>query len=587
MPGTGVLGGALLMAALLAGGCAGPLHRGDEGELRRSLLASIDRELIESRRASAPVAPVRAEFEPLGLATEILEQLDRDSGPESYLAGPVTISPSLLGEAHRVERVSLQRAVLVSTSNSLSLQFARLVPAVSESQRVAAEGAFDWTLFGTGSLTGTDRQLQRTSPFGQQVQQQSGQSVSAGLRRQLVTGGQLTGQMELNRSDDDSPNITPLPNPANQLTGTLQLDQPLMRGFGSDAALAEVRLAGNAERDSIQQLKATVIQQVTQTEVAYWQLARAHGELAIARRLLDRGEEVRDTLRRRQRSAMDVRASQFSDAVATVEARRAEVIRAENNLRAASDQLKQLVNDPGLSVGSEVLLVPADRPVTEALSFGLRDTLATTLAKRPEVQRALLAINDAAIRQQLADNARLPQLDARLQVQLSELRDNADVALNELTRANFVNYLAGLSFEQPIGNRTGEAAYRGRVLESQQARITYRDVVQRVLLDVKGQLRGVASGYALIAQARASRLAAAENLRTLEVEEQTIQNLTPEFLDLKLRRQQALASAEAQELGALTEYNAAIARLHGAMGTALERNRIKFEVSEEGEGGGR
>jgi len=575
-----VLGFGLGCGLVLLAGCAGPLHDGDNGELRRSILRSIDRELAEAERVRPLSKPVSVQVEPLGLPEGILAQLERDSGPGSYLGEPLTISVSLLGQAHRVERLSLQRAVLTGTSNSLSLQFARLVPAIGEANRVTTEAAFDWTLFGSTTLTKTDRQLQRTSRFQQSLQEQTGGTVAAGARQRLVSGGQVTAQMDLQRTDDDSQGITAIPNPANQLTGTLQLDQPLMRGFGSDAALAEVRLAASAERDGIQQLKATVIQQVTQTEVLYWQLVRAHGELAIARRLLERGEEVRDTLRRRQRSAMDVRASQFSDAVATVESRRAEVIRAENALRTASDQLKQLINDPELTVGSEVLLVPGDRPVTEALSFSLLDVLSTTLSRRPEVQRALLAISDAAVRQQLADNARLPQLDLRLQVQLSELRDNVDVALNELIKSNFVNYLAGFSFEQPIGNRAGEAGYRGRVLEAQQARITYRDVVQRVLLDVKGQLRSVTSSYALIEQARASRLASAENLRTLEVEEKTIQNLTPEFLDLKLRRQQALASAEAQELAALTEYNASIARLHGAMGTALERNRIKFEVPE-------
>ncbi|MFT3684923.1 MAG: TolC family protein [Phycisphaerales bacterium] len=191
----------------------------------------------------------------------------------------------------------------------------------------------------------------------------------------------------------------------------------------------------------------------------------------------------------------------------------------------------------------------------------------------------MLAISDSAIRQQLADNARLPALDLRLQMRASEIGTSASGTYDRLlSDSNFVDYLVGLNFEQPIGNKAAEANYRGRFLETAQARTTYRDVVQRVLLDVKSGLRSVATTYQLIEQTRASRIAAAENLRTIEVEERTIQALTPEFLNLKLDRQQRLAAAEAAELASITEYNASIGRLYAAMGTALERNNIAFNV---------
>ncbi|HYD01760.1 MAG TPA: TolC family protein, partial [Phycisphaerales bacterium] len=425
-----------------------------------------------------------------------------------------------------------------------------------------------------------DNAVQRTNlgvagPVFTRDEQRSG---TIGLRRRLETGGSFTIQNQISRLDNNSPGTFPNPDPAVQPSITVQLDQPLLRNFGTDANLSEVRQAVNAERDSIQQLKATLLQQVADAETAYWSLVRAAGELKISQRLLERGEEVRGTLSKRREKAEDVRASQFSDAVATVESRRADVIRAQNTLRQASDRLKQIMNDPDLNVGSEVLLLPADSPVGEPLTLTLQDVVTTALGNRPEVQRSLLAINDAAIRQQLADNARLPALDLRLQMRVSDIASNTSDSYERLVDGNFIDYLVGVSFEQPIGNRAAEANYRARFLESQQARITYRDVVQRILLDVKGGLRQVVTTYQLIEQTRASRIAAAENLRTLEVEERTIQALTPEFLDLKLRRQQALAGAEASELAAYTEYNSSIARLYAAMGTALERNSIVFHV---------
>ena len=66
------------------------------------------------------------------------------------------------------------------------------------------------------------------------------------------------------------------------------------------------------------------------------------------------------------------------------------------------------------------------------------------------------------------------------------------------------------------------------------------------------------------------------------MQEQTIQSLTPDFLDLKFRRQESLANAEQSEVQALIEYNIALSSLSGATGTALERNNIRFVVPEGG-----
>jgi len=280
-------------------------------------------------------------------------------------------------------------------------------------------------------------------------------------------------------------------------------------------------------------------------------------------------------------SAGDVRQAQFSDAVAQVAAREADVSRAENQLRKASDALKTTMNDPQLPVGSDVVLLPADMPVDQAIRYSVADSMVLALQNRPEVQRAILGIDDASVRQLVSDNQRLPQVDLRAQTRFSGLRDNTLRSFEQMTSGGFVDFIVGLVYEQPIGNRAAEAQFRQRRLERSQSVIAYRDVIQRVMADVVNAVRDVTTNYVLIEQTRAARVAAAENLRALEVEEKTIQGLTPEFLDLKLRRQQALSIAEIQEINALTEYNTGIARLHSACGTSLERNRIKFTVPSD------
>ena len=96
---------------------------------------------------------------------------------------------------------------------------------------------------------------------------------------------------------------------------------------------------------------------------------------------------------------------------------------------------------------------------------------------------------------------------------------------------------------------------------------------------MKTAVRNARTDYELLSQRDEARLAAAENLRTLTVQED-VTALTPDFLDLKFGRQEALAAAELNHIQALVNYNISLANLYAAMGTALERNQIDFVVPE-------
>ena len=204
--------------------------------------------------------------------------------------------------------------------------------------------------------------------------------------------------------------------------------------------------------------------------------------------------------------------------------------------------------------------------------------MTTALRQRPSLEQALLQIKDASIRQRVADNQRLPLLDLRATVAANGLDpDSGAGALDEAGERNFIDYVIGATFEQPIGNRAAEANYRQRRLARRQSVLQYRDQAQQVVLDVKNALRELVRTYELIGSNRAARRAAADSLRAIEQQEEAGAALTPEFLlDLKLQTQQRLAQAEIDEARALSDYNAAIARLYRAMGTLLDRNGIEF-----------
>lgn len=562
-----------------------PFERRQEEELRRSVVNSVQRELGDARAHPEPIQVTNDPgLDRLGINPERYEELDEMAGPDSWDTdiAQLPLNTDLLGQDQELVAISLRHAVRTGVENNLQTQFARLDPAVAEAQVVAAEAAFDWIFFSNTQYSRTDQptvsRLVGGIPVGLTAVQTDSLTNDTGLRRNLRSGGSLTLQQTLTKTDENSPGITTSPNPADQVALSVQLDQPLLRNFGSDVTLSQVRLNRNLERNAILQLERTLITTITDIERAYWDLYLSYADLIILDRLLQRGVQVRDQVRQRQ--LLDATPAQVADAVSVVEQRKSNVLRAQVALRVASDRLKGLMNDARFPVGTEMLLVPTEDAIDEPIEISLLDAIAAAIQNRPEVAQAVLSIDDTSIRKVVADNQRLPQLDLRLQAQSNGLADGFGDAYTQVFDGQFVDYLVGLFFEQPIGNRAGEALVRQRRLERMQAVISYRNTIQQVILELKNAYRNIRLNYELIPQTRRARYAATEVLRALLVEKVTTGTYTVERLDLELRRQETLAQREREEIRALVDYNTSIADYYAAIGQTLKRNRIDFVVPD-------
>ncbi len=571
----------LSISLVWVAGCASPLQPERVEVLQSSVRHAAARELEDAASRPGMVdmpEPSREVLDTiLSKSPSILEELKELSGPESYAHVVIDLGPDLLGEDSQEVGLSLHQAIISAIEHSPELQSARLSPAISEADLVRAEALFDVTLFANYSMSWLDQPSVITSGFG------TGQSVGevreleTGIRKVLTTGGQLTLSTALERTDTRTPGVTSVPNPAYNSNVLLGFSQPLLRNFGSNVALAEVRAARDQHRQDIEDLRSRMIGIVNQAEQAYWQLLQARWNLLIRERLLERGIDTRNQVK--ARLEFDATPAEYSDAVARVESRRADLTEAKALVRQASDQLKLVINHPDLAVGSEKLIVPTDSLLGEVVEMSLIDSISTGLVRRPEVLQSLLNMDIASIQVMLADNARLPVLDLAASMQFNGLDDEWEESYAESTETSYIDYLLRLQFEYPLGNRAAEAQYRRARLQQNQAVIAYRNVLRQVVLDVKTAVRNARTDYQLLSQRDEARLAAAENLRTLKVQED-VTALTPEFLNLKFNRQEALAAAELQHISALVNYNVSLANLYAAMGTALERNQIDFVVPE-------
>ncbi len=596
--------GTLLMSLLCVAGCVSPMDRTAEEQLRDSLQATRQTFLDAIAQGEVEFQQGFSEVERELLTgtkedpdknKDKIEQLDKVSGPDSYGDAKLMLGPDLQNRSDdeevapeddkelkqwkasrkELDRVgmSLEQAIRMSARNNIDLSIARLVPAIREAQVVQAEAAFDATFFAAGdmSLTDTPRPASSVAGAGGPVQGEVW-SLETGIRKPFTTGGGIVLSTSF-QSNSDSPTFFNV-NPYWDSDITLAITQPLLRGFGEDVNRAEIVLRKSAQRQAMAELRASVIEVVNATEAAYWNLVLSRQQVLIRERLLKQTQAERKVLGARK--ILDVIPATYTEVLAREETRRLELIQARRAMRQASDDLKRLINDPSLPLSGETLLLPMDAPIDAPLKFSLLDNISTALRNRPEIQQALLQIKDASVRQRVADNGRLPVLDLTATMAFRGQDGSLDGAYSNLFDGLFIDYIVGLEFEVPIGNRAPEAAFRQREIERQQSVLNYQRTAQDVVLEVKTALRNLSTAYVLIGVTRSSRRAAAESLRALQAQQDAGTKLTPEFIDLKLRRQEALAEAERQEYEALTAYQRSISNLYRTTGTLLQRNSIDF-----------
>ena len=545
---------------------------------RRSPSTTLDLSKLEIREDH--LEQIAREFSPNGYLEQLEAEHPDEDSPIAHLIGE-----DLLGQPTALVGLSLEQSIQSSVGNNLNVEVARFSPAIAQAALTEAEAQFDWLFFAEGQYQDSSiPQASQGFGGGTGVIRNDSQTATAGagVSRQFNTGGTLELRNDIGYTNVDSSffGTAPSPNPAHNADFTVGLTQPLLRGFGRDANMAQINLARNAERVSVSQLKSTLIDTAAETERAYWDLVQAYKVLIIRAKLLERGIEVRDDIKARR--VQDARQAQVADAVARVERRRADLLNARTSLRLASDRLKALINDPALPVGSETLIVPSQDAIAEPISYSLLDAITAGVQERPEMEQALLSIDDATIRQSLAENQRLPRLDLQAQARLLGFDDSFGDAYEDSGQNRFIDdWLIGARFEQPIGNRAGESAYRRARLERMQSVVSYRRTAQAIVLEIKNALNAVVNNGELIEQSTLSRVAQGEALRSLIVEKElTNAGYSVERLNLELNQQESLANAEISEAAALTNYNKAIVDLHAAMGTILQRSRIDFIVPD-------
>lgn len=476
-------------------------------------------------------------------------------------------------------RMNLQDVIHRAVLNNLDVKVAGYGPGIEASRTIEAEARFDPTLFANFNFERRDRTLAfNTATSSNGVDQEKIITYQSGVRQNLESGGQVELRYESIRTDVRQTNtgfggVSPNPFTENQLV--LQLTQPLLQNFGYEVNRARITIGRNNQRISVLDFRKQIEETIGEIERTYWQLAQAERDLRIAEMLLDATLKTADILLKRL--GQDVTRVQISQANASVETRRASLIRAKSQVEQLSNKLKQLMNDPDMPVTSAVIVLPGDSPIEEPFRFELADEIATAMQNRFELGQQQLRIDSANVATNVAKNNELPTLNLVGQIGYQGLDESFSQAVHAQSEFNNLNYQVGLQFEWPIGYRAARAVTRRARYQQMQAIDQYRNLINTISLDVKNALLEVDTTWTEMVARRQARFAQADSLAAIEQREAGGEALTPTFVNLKLQTQEQLAEVARQETEAIANYNIAISRLEFAKGTLLRYNNVIME----------
>lgn len=502
-------------------------------------------------------------------AVSLLEQARKDNNEAQLVYHSSVIKRIDTIRREKQLPLTLEQVLARTLANNYTIQTVSYNPAVETTRVVEAEAAFDAVFFTTVSNRKIDQ------PTASQLASSGAEffNLGIGVRKLLPTGTLVTGQYGLGRTKQSFSFQTL--NPAYTSSFSIDIRQPLLRGYGVDLNRSTIVIARNNRRISDLAFRRQIRDTLRSAEELYWRLVQARRDVIITALEVADFEEIYQYLVARR--DFDILPVNIYASRADMEATRVDFVRRRDFMLDAEDRLISLMNDPSINLVDNVELIPTDFPPAERIVIDRLAEVQTALDNRTEIHEQELRIANAKVFVGQAKNSQLPQLDLAVTTTFQGLGASADRSFDEVTRSNFINYEISVQFELPIGNRAPRAARRRAELQHSQAMAQLRRVLEDIILDVNLAARQVETSYDQINPSFASVQA---RRRELESHIARAERKDVGTLNTELGARRALAGTRRALINAIVDCNIALTDLERAKGTLLQYNNVVVPTEE-------
>jgi HAE1 family hydrophobic/amphiphilic exporter-1 len=547
---------------------------------------------------------------------------------------PVPPMPSLvrLGvQNSNTVALTLNEAIRRALANNNEIEVARNDVRYAESILRGLEGIYDPVLQFRPEIDNSVRPVINIFGGADQSGTVSTTDINNNLliSKQFAKGGGSYSYFFNNTREKTSASNTTL-NPFHSASQGIQFTQPLFRNRSIDRNRQQIRVQRKRVEQSDADFRIRTIGVISNVQRVYWDLVFA---LRDEQNQIANLNLARENFRRTEASVAAGASAPLERAEVQTELsnREASLLIASQNVSIAENNLKQLILPDPLAPEWSAALVPTDEPSFDETPVNLNDAIAEARANRPELRRLKLQeeINNIDIQffrnqtkpvvdltgtfsttglagsQQTVTGANTPRplivgdpntnAEAFLLQQL--LSNNLRVdpipqvtpvapappefliggygqTLQNLFGFKTRNFVAGVTIQLPLRNRTAEANLAGARIQRDQLVASMRSQELGVEVEVRNAAQAVETARRRVLSARQAR----ENAELQLTGEQRLYQAGRSTTFLLFQRENQLVNARNQELRAETDYNKALAELQRATSTTLRANNVIVET---------
>lgn len=475
--------------------------------------------------------------------------------------------------------LTLQKAVELALAKNFRIKVEAFNPKIAAARQMSASGKFDPTLEASYTYSRNEQELRTLSTnIDQPTVVPGGETPDLFARTDGseydtsiagLTPWGLTYDFGPSLNIDGDSRRDPGYTRYNTFFG-LSLTQPLLKNFGTDVNLADIRIARANRAISQWQLRQQVIDIVTETINVYSELYFAEENVKVEKRSRELAAQlVADNSKRAEigvMSPLDVMQARSDYA-----AREERVIVAERAVYDNQNFLKALVTDEiSRLLETRLAIVPPTLPNTEEPDR--RRDYARAFELRPDYRQALLDIQKRNITVVFTRNQALPRLDLVGSFGVNGIDTELASSFNRATGNGNRNLAwdAGAVFSVPLPNRTGMGNLDVSKLEALRALVDLKRLEQAILVEADNAAGQIDTTRKRI---EATRVAREFAQLTLDAAQARLASGTSTTFEV-LQFQRDLAAAEVNEFRARADFIQAVAEYARRTGSTLERNRI-------------
>ncbi len=385
-------------------------------------------------------------------------------------------------------------------------------------------------------------------------------------------------------------------NPYDSGSLDLQINQPLLNGFGTSVNGRNVFVAKNNEKVGDLQFKQQVITTVSAVLNLYWDLVTFYQDVRARKDELATAQALFDD-NKKQVQIGTLAPIEVTRAEAQVYTSQQDLLVSQTNLLQQEAVLKNALSKNGVAspTVADVHIIPLDTiavPEKEEIP-GLSNLVTEALGKRVEVATQRLNIDSQKRGLVGIKNGLKPNLQAFVELTNNGLAGapggsfvpgaqglvgSYPTLLGQIFGRDYPSYSAGLSLNVPLRNRAAQSDYVTSVLNLRQTELQLQKQENQVRVDVQNAVVGLRQARARYDSSVKARIL---QQQTLSADKRRY-TLGASTVFQVIQDQQGLSSAQTSEVEALANYSHARIAYDQALGRTLEVNHVSIQEALEG-----